>query len=116
MSKSLQKGILFAVCILLVCALGVTLFIFDGTGGAGTGQEGQASNVALNTTTYTHGSNIDRPDQTSGTPVGTAKALVDALKTSGTYHLTNNIDLNSSQIFKSNTFSGTLYGNGHTST
>ena len=116
MSKSLQKGIIFAVCILLVCALGVTLFIFDGTGGAVTGQEGQASNVALNTTTYTHGSNIDRPDQTSGTPVGTAEALVNALKTSGTYHLTNNIDLNSSQIFKSNTFSGTLYGNGHTIT
>ena len=31
MSKSLQKGILFAVCIALVCALGVTLFIFVST-------------------------------------------------------------------------------------
>ena len=41
MSKSLQKCILFAVCIALVCALGVTLFIFDGTGGAVTGQEGR---------------------------------------------------------------------------
>ena len=116
MSKSLQKGILFAVCILLVCALGVTLFIFDGTGGAVTGQEGQASNVAQNTTSYTHGSNIGRQNQTSGTPVGTAEALVSALKTSGTYHLTNDINLNSSQIFKNNTFSGTLYGNGYTIT
>lgn len=116
MSKSLQKGILFAVCILLVCALGVTLFIFDGTGGAVTGQEGQASNVAQNTTSYTHGSDIGRQNQTSGTPVGTAEALVSALKTSGTYHLTNDIDLNSSQIFKNNTFSGTLYGNGYTIT
>ena len=116
MSKSLQKCILFAVCIALVCALGVTLFIFDGTGGAVTGQEGQASNVAQNTTTYTHGSNIDRQDQTSGTPVGTAEALVSALATSGTYHLTNDINLNSSQIFKNNTFSGTLYGNGYTIT
>ena len=116
MSKSLQKGILFAVCILLVCALGVTLFIFDGTGGAVTGQEGQASNVAQNTTSYTHGSNIGRQNQTSGTPVGTAEALVSALATSGTYHLTNDINLNSSQIFKNNTFSGTLYGNGYTIT
>ena len=116
MSKSLQKGILFAVCILLVCALGVTLFIFDGTGGAVTGQEGQASNVAQNTTSYTHGSDIGRQNQTSGTPVGTAEALVSALKTSGTYHLTNDINLNSSQIFKNNTFSGTLYGNGYTIT
>ena len=116
MSKSLQKGILFAVCILLVCALGVTLFIFDGTGGAVTGQEGQASNVAQNTTSYTHGSDIGRQNQTSGKPVGTAEALVDALATSGTYHLTNDINLNSSQIFKDNTFSGTLYGNGYTIT
>ena len=60
MSKSLQKGIIFAVCILLVCALGVTLFILDGTGGAVTGQEGQASAVAQNMATYTHGSNIGR--------------------------------------------------------
>lgn len=116
MSKSLQKCILFAVCIALVCALGVTLFIFDGTGGAVTGQEGQASNVAQNTTSYTHGSDIGRQNQTSGTPVGTAEALVDALATSGTYHLTNDINLNSSQIFKDNTFSGTLYGNGYTIT
>lgn len=116
MSKSLQKCILFAVCIALVCALGVTLFIFDGTGGAVTGQEGQASNVAQNTTSYTHGSDIGRQNQTSGTPVGTAEALVSALKTSGTYHLTNDINLNSSQIFKNNTFSGTLYGNGYTIT
>lgn len=116
MSKSLQKCILFAVCIALVCALGVTLFIFDGTGGAVTGQEGQASNVAQNTTSYTHGSDIGRQNQTSGKPVGTAEALVSALKTSGTYHLTNDINLNSSQIFKNNTFSGTLYGNGYTIT
>ena len=116
MSKSLQKCILFAVCIALVCALGVTLFIFDGTGGAVTGQEGQASNVAQNTTSYTHGSDIGRQNQTSGKPVGTAEALVDALATSGTYHLTNDINLNSSQIFKDNTFSGTLYGNGYTIT
>ena len=60
MSKSLQKCILFAVCIALVCALGVTLFIFDGTGGAVTGQEGQASNVAQNNTSYTHGSAVRR--------------------------------------------------------
>lgn len=116
MSKSLQKCILFAVCIALVCALGVTLFIFDGTGGAVTGQEGQASNVAQNTTSYTHGSDIGRQNQTSGKPVGTAEALIDALATSGTYHLTNDINLNSSQIFKNNTFSGTLYGNGYTIT
>ena len=61
MSKSLQKCILFAVCIALVCALGVTLFIFDGTGGAVTGQEGQASGVAdAAANSYEHGSNIGR--------------------------------------------------------
>ena len=131
MSKSLQKGILFAVCILLVCALGVTLFIFDGTGGAVTGQEGQASNVAQNTATYTHGSNIGRA--ASGTTVRTAEELLTALANNQDINLQADLDLSipsqssgtyislaSSQAFRSatanGTYSGTLYGNGYTIT
>ena len=130
MSKSLQKGIIFAVCILLVCALGVTLFIFDGTGGAVTGQEGQASNVAQNTTTYTHGSNIDRQDQTSGTPVNNGTDFVAAVSKDQDISITGDFELTSAQSFlkKDNNgnisddpatsgtalvYSGTIYGNGY---
>lgn len=123
MSKSLQKCILFAVCIALVCALGVTLFIFDGTGGAVTGQEGQASNVAQNTTTYTHGSNIGRqytPQGTvhritaSGTNGGaTFKSAITA--NNGDIVLEADIDLGAvsgtDDVFEYN-----IYGNGHTIT
>ena len=118
MSKSLQRGILFSICVALVLALSLTLVFFAGGGDKNlTAPQGQVSATAQNTTSYTHGSNIGRPNQTSGTPVGTAEALIEALATNGTYYLTNNIDLNSSQIFiKSNTFRGTLYGNGHTIT
>ena len=123
MSKSLQKCILFAVCIALVCALGVTLFIFDGTGGAVTGQEGQASNVAKNTTTYTHGSDIGRQYTTQGTVHkitasgtnggATFKSAITA--NNGDIVLEADIDLGAvsgtDDVFEYN-----IYGNGHTIT
>ena len=80
MSKSLQKGILFAVCIALVCALGVTLFIFDGTGGAVTGQEGQASGVAdAAANAYEHGTDSGRRPAGTYTPVSTGEAFYNAM-------------------------------------
>ena len=123
MSKSLQKCILFAVCIALVCALGVTLFIFDGTGGAVTGQEGQASNVAQNTTKYTHGSNIGR----QYTPQGTVHNITSSGTTGGA-DFKNAITANNGDIvlkadidlgswkFSSSTFNYNIYGNGYTIT
>lgn len=115
MSKSLQRGILFSICVALVLALSLTLVFFAGGGDKNiSAPQGQVSATAQNTTSYTHGSDIKRPNQTSGEPVGTAEALVSALATSGTYYLTNDITLSSSQVFLNNTFSGTLYGNGYT--
>ena len=132
MSKSLQKGIIFAVCILLVCALGVTLFIFDGTGGAVTGQEGQASNVAQNknTTTYTHGSYIERDVPSGATPVNNGTDFVAAVSKDQDISITGSFELTSSQSFlkKDNNgnisddpatsgsalvYSSTIYGNGY---
>ena len=132
MSKSLQKGIIFAVCIALVCALGVTLFIFDGTGGAVTGQEGQASNVAQNknTTTYTHGSYIERDVPSGVRQVNSGTDFVDAVSKDQDISITGSFELTSSQSFlkKDNNgkisddpatsgtalvYSGTIYGNGY---
>ena len=132
MSKSLQKGILFAVCILLVCALGVTLFIFDGTGGAVTGQEGQASGVAdAAANAYEHGTDSGRRPAGTYTSVSTGEAFYNAI-TSNTQDilLTGNITLTSttltsgnfiwndnSQCFMQNTpFNYKIYGAGYTIT
>lgn len=119
MSKSLQKCILFAVCIALVCALGVTLFIFDGTGGAVTGQEGQASGVAdAAANAYEHGGNIGRT--ASGEQVTDASGFMTALRSNKTINLQNNITLSSSDAFPRSadgyvlSYSSTIYGNGHT--
>ena len=132
MSKSLQKGILFAVCILLVCALGVTLFIFDGTGGAVTGQEGQASGAAeAAANSYEHGSNIGRTVSSDARPVTDESTFLDALAKNQDIDLQADlklktpkqnedwrIDLASSQAFRASTangtYTGTLFGNGHT--
>lgn len=130
MSKSLQKGILFAVCILLVCALGVTLFLVDGTGTVPSVQEGQASAVAQNTATYTHGSKVKTAP--SGARVVTNNTdFFDAIEKNQNIDLQANlvltmptqtkdweIDLPNSEAFRSATangvYAGTLYGNGHT--
>ena len=132
MSKSLQKGILFAVCILLVCALGVTLFIFDGTGGAVTGQEGQASGVAdAAANAYEHGTDSGRRPAGTYTSVSTGEAFYNAIKSNKQdILLTGNITLTSttltsgnfiwndnSQCFMQNTpFNYKIYGAGYTIT
>ena len=132
MSKSLQKCILFAVCIALVCALGVTLFIFDGTGGAVTGQEGQASGVAdAAANAYEHGTDSGRRPAGTYTPVSTGKEFYDAIVANrNDILLTGNITLTSSvstsgnlywndgsQCFIQNTpFNHKIYGAGYTIT
>lgn len=105
MSKSLQKGILFAVCILLVCALGVTLFLADGTGMVPSVQEGQASAVAQNTATYTHGSNIGRPLPSDYTSVSDGTQLKDAIEANNKdIVLTNDVTLKTINPFWANNY------------
>ena len=76
-----------------------------------------AAEAAVTADGYTHGSNIGREISGTATAISNAGDLRNALNGSGTYYLTRNITLNASQSFVSNTtFSGTLYGNGHTVT
>ena len=136
MSKSLQKCILFAVCIALVCALGVALFIFDGTGGTVTGQEGQASGVAdAAPNAYEHGTDSGRRPAGTYTSVSTGGAFYNAIKSNtkdilltGDITLTSSVSESTSgnvtlywndgsQCFMQNTpFSHKIYGAGHTIT
>ena len=133
MSKSLQKGIIFAVCIALVCALGVTLFLADGTGMVPSVQEGQASAVESaveqNTATYTHGSQV-KTAPSGVRQVNKGTDFVDAVSKNQNISITGSFELTSSQSFlkKDNNgnisddpatsgsalvYSGTIYGNGY---
>lgn len=122
-TKRFSKFLILAVCIILVFAVSAALFfdsVFapiqnDGIADSGEGADEIAAYPAVNYG-YQHGTNIDR--STSGaSAVSNETALRNALNGSGSYYLTQDITLSASNSFDmSNTFSGTLYGNGHTVT
>lgn len=123
-SAKFSKIVIFTVCILLVFAVAAAL-LFDGaslpTSGnviadSGEGADWNSGEYPAVNYGYQHGTNIDR--STSGaSAVSNETALRNALNGSGSYYLTQDITLSASNSFDmSNTFSGTLYGNGHTVT
>ena len=123
-STKFSKIVIFFVCILLVFAVAAAL-LFDGAALSASGNVIAASGEGADRNSgeypavnygYQHGTNIDR--STSGaSAVSNETALRNALNGSGSYYLTQDITLSASNSFDmSNTFSGTLYGNGHTVT
>ena len=134
MSKSLQKGILFAVCVALVLAISLTLVFFAGGGDNNSlpSQEGQASGVAdAAANAYEHGTDSGRRPAGTYTSVSTGQAFYNAIKSNAQdILLTGNITLTSSvstsgnlywndgsQCFMQNTpFNHKIYGAGHTIT
>lgn len=123
-SAKFSKIVIFTVCILLVFAVAAAL-LFDGAAlsasgnviadsGEGADEVAEAS-YPVSADGYTHGSNIGRA--TSGTAINSASGLVSLLSGSGSGYLTTDITLSESDSFTSTrTFTGTLYGNGHTVT
>lgn len=123
-TKRFSKFLILTVCIILVFAVAAAL-LFDGAALSASGNviadsgegadEANSAYPAVNYG-YQHGTNIDR--STSGaSAVSNETALRNALNGSGSYYLTQDITLSASNSFDmSNTFSGTLYGNGHTVT
>ena len=134
MSKSLQKGILFAVCVALVLAISLTLVFFAGGGDNNSlpSQEGQASGVAdAAANAYEHGTDSGRRPAGTYTSVSTGEAFYNAIKSNTKdILLTGNITLTSSvstsgklywndgsKCFMQNTpFSHKIYGAGYTIT
>ena len=134
MSKSLQKGILFAVCVALVLAISLTLVFFAGGGDNNSlpSQEGQASGVAdAAANAYEHGTDSGRRPAGTYTSVSTGQAFYNSNKSNAQdILLTGNITLTSSvstsgnlywndgsQCFMQNTpFNHKIYGAGHTIT
>lgn len=122
-SAKFSKIVIFFVCILLVFAVAAAL-LFDGAAlsasgnviaDSGEGADEANSAYPVSADGYTHGSNIGRA--TSGTPINSASGLTSLLSGSGSGYLTADITLSESESFTSTrTFTGTLYGNGHTVT
>ena len=123
-SAKFSKIVIFTVCILLVFAVAAALLL-DGASlpasgnviaDSGEGADWNSGEYPAVNYGYQHGTNIDR--STSGaSAVSNETALRNALNGSGSYYLTQDITLSASNSFDmSNTFSGTLYGNGHTVT
>lgn len=122
-TKRFSKLLILAVCIILVFAVAAAL-LFDGAAlsasgnviaASGEGADEANSAYPVSADGYTHGSNIGRA--TSGTPINSASGLTSLLSGSGSGYLTTDITLSASESFTSTrTFTGTLYGNGHTVT
>lgn len=121
-TKRFSKFLILAVCIILVFAVAAAL-LFDGAALSASGNVIAASGEGadeiaaypVSADGYTHGSNIGRA--TSGTPINSASGLTSLLSGSGSGYLTTDITLSASESFTSTrTFTGTLYGNGHTVT
>lgn len=120
--KRFSKLLILAVCIILVFAVAAAL-LFGGSSlpatdsviaDSGEGADEIAA-YPVSADGYTHGSNIGRA--TSGTPINSASGLTSLLSGSGSGYLTTDITLSASESFTSTrTFTGTLYGNGHTVT
>ena len=134
MSKSLQRGIIFAVCVALVLALSLTLVFFAGGGDKNilSAPEGQVSGVAdAAANAYEHGTDSGRRPAGTYTSVSTGAEFYNAIKSNTKdILLTGNITLTSSvstsgnlywndgsQCFMQNTpFSHKIYGAGYTIT
>ena len=122
-TKRFSKFLILTVCIILVFAVAAAL-LFDGAAlsasgnviaDSGEGADEANSAYPVSADGYTHGSNIGRA--TSGTPINSASGLTSLLSGSGSGYLTTDITLSASESFTSTrTFTGTLYGNGHTVT
>lgn len=107
MSKSLQRGILFAVCVALVLALSLTLVFFAGGGDKNilSAPQGQASAVAKNMATYTHGSNIGRALPSNYTRVSNGTELKAAIEANDNdIVLTNDVTLQTIDAFWANNY------------
>ena len=129
MSKSLQRGILFSICVALILALSLTLVFFAGGGdknilSAPEGQVSATAGEAQNDVTYTHGSYIERSISGEVDEVYNAEQFLTAvennrsMKIMNSFELTSNPNPGESQVFRAGRANGeyskTIYGQGYT--
>ena len=129
MSKSLQRGILFSICVALILAIALTLVFFAGGGdknilSAPEGQVSATAGEAQNNVTYTHGSNIKRSISGTVDDVRNDDQFLTAVENNHSMRIMNSFELKSNQnpgeshVFRAvranREYSGTIYGQGYT--
>ena len=111
------NGFASVVVFIVALALIAAIVVFSTVGSVITVDSAQAPAEAA-VSDYQHGSNINRSGQTSGTEVNSGTNFVSYINSNTSMYLTEDIHLSSTSggIRNTSTYSGTIYGNGHTIT
>lgn len=117
----MKKGLFglngFASVVVFIVALALisAIVVFSTVGSVITVDPAQAPAEAA-VSDYQHGSNINRSGQTSGTAVNSGTNFVSYINSNTSMYLTADFSVDASSFGNTSTYSGTIYGNGHTVT
>ena len=103
--------VVFIVALILITAI----VVFSTVGSVITVDPVQAPAEAA-VSDYQHGSNINRSGQTSGTAVDSGTNFVSYINSNTSMYLTADFSVDAGSFGNTSTYSGTIYGNGHTVT
>lgn len=109
------NGFASVVVFIFALALIAAIVVFSTVGSVITVDPAQAPAEAA-VSDYQHGSNINRSGQTSGTAVNSGTNFVSYINSNTSMYLTADFSVDAGSFGNTSTYSGTIYGNGHTVT
>lgn len=109
------NGFASVVVFIVALALIAAIVVFSTVGSVITVDPAQAPAEAA-VSDYQHGSNINRSEQTSGTAVNSGTNFVSYINSNTSMYLTADFSVDAGSFGNTSTYSGTIYGNGHTVT
>ena len=109
------NGFASVVVFIVALALIAAIVVFSTVGSVITVDPAQAPAEAA-VSAYQHGSNINRSGQTSGTAVNSGTNFVSYINSNTSMYLTADFSVDAGSFGNTSTYSGTIYGNGHTVT
>lgn len=109
------NGFASVVVFIVALALIAAIVVFSTVGSVITVDPAQAPAEAA-VSDYQHGSNINRSGQTSGTAVNSGTNFVSYINSNTSMYLTEDFSVDAGSFGNTSTYSGTIYGNGHTVT
>lgn len=109
------NGFASVVVFIVALALIAAIVVFSTVGSVITVDPAQAPAEAA-VSDYQHGSNINRSGQTSGTAVNSGTNFVSYINSNTSMYLTADFSVDAGSFGNTSTYSGTIYGNGHTVT
>lgn len=109
------NGFASVVVFIVALALIAAIVVFSTVGSVITVDPAQAPAEAA-VSDYQHGSNINRSGQTSGKAVNSGTNYVSYINSNTSMYLTADFSVDAGSFGNTSTYSGTIYGNGHTVT